>query len=180
MELVSNSSPCSHGVGLRLNSVEKRSNLILLKLSGYRKHKLVCAKVNPKKGSLQIPNLDCLRLRIHNRRVSLDSLGAAGSFRNIDSRVLSGNYNSYVADGEELVRDVSEKEELIPKILFPGLPDESNGNQSAPVSSFGVGSFHYEKQLKDLGRDYRVWALDFLGQGMSLPVEDPAPKSMKF
>ncbi|KAG4386982.1 hypothetical protein AAZX31_11G146800 [Glycine max] len=45
------------------------------------------------------------------------------------------------------------------------------------LPGFGVGSFHYEKQLKDLGRDYRVWALDFLGQGMSLPFEDPAPLS---
>lgn len=43
------------------------------------------------------------------------------------------------------------------------------------LPGFGVGSFHYEKQLRDLGRDYRVWALDFLGQGRSLPFEDPAP-----
>ncbi|KAG2701524.1 hypothetical protein I3843_06G046100 [Carya illinoinensis] len=35
-------------------------------------------------------------------------------------------------------------------------------------SCFGVGSFHYEKQLKDLGLDFRVWAIDFLGQGKSL------------
>ncbi|XP_020114200.1 pheophytinase, chloroplastic [Ananas comosus] len=50
-------------------------------------------------------------------------------------------------------------------------------NTSAPVvlflPGFGVGTFHYEKQLKDLGRDYRVWTLDFLGQGMSLPSKDP-------
>ncbi|KAH6765865.1 pheophytinase [Perilla frutescens var. hirtella] len=45
------------------------------------------------------------------------------------------------------------------------------------LPGFGVGSFHYEKQLKDLGRDYRAWALDFLGQGMSLPVEDPTVQS---
>lgn len=45
------------------------------------------------------------------------------------------------------------------------------------LPGFGVGAFHYEKQLKDLGRDYRVWALDFLGQGHSLPSEDPAPSS---
>ncbi|KAG6575713.1 Pheophytinase, chloroplastic, partial [Cucurbita argyrosperma subsp. sororia] len=45
------------------------------------------------------------------------------------------------------------------------------------LPGFGVGSFHYEKQLKDLGRDYRVWAIDFLGQGMSLPVEDPTSSS---
>ncbi|XP_010419985.1 PREDICTED: pheophytinase, chloroplastic [Camelina sativa] len=51
------------------------------------------------------------------------------------------------------------------------------GNVEAPpvlfLPGFGVGSFHYEKQLTDLGRDYRVWAIDFLGQGLSLPTEDP-------
>lgn len=45
------------------------------------------------------------------------------------------------------------------------------------LPGFGVGSFHYEKQLKDLGRDHRVWAIDFLGQGMSLPREDPTLRS---
>ena len=44
------------------------------------------------------------------------------------------------------------------------------------LPGFGVGSFHYEKQMKDLGRDFRVWAIDFLGQGRSLPFEDPAPR----
>lgn len=37
------------------------------------------------------------------------------------------------------------------------------------LPGFGVGSFHYRKQLKDLGCHLRVWALDFLGQGKSLP-----------
>lgn len=53
---------------------------------------------------------------------------------------------------------------------------------SAPIlflPGFGVGSFHYEKQLKDLGRDHRVWALDFLGQGKSLPCEDPTLQSKR-
>lgn len=52
-------------------------------------------------------------------------------------------------------------------------------NAGAPavlfLPGFGVGSFHFEKQLKDLGQDYRVWALDFVGQGKSLPSQDPAP-----
>ncbi|KAL0349376.1 UNVERIFIED_CONTAM: Pheophytinase, chloroplastic [Sesamum angustifolium] len=60
---------------------------------------------------------------------------------------------------------------------------ETSGSEnvgSPPVlflPGFGVGSFHYEKQLKDLGRHYRAWALDFLGQGMSLPGEDPTMQS---
>ncbi|CAN1190505.1 Pheophytinase, chloroplastic [Linum perenne] len=87
------------------------------------------------------------------------------------------------------------------KVLIPGLPDESSSasvrsgfwewkpklnvhyekagceNLESPqvlfLPGFGVGSFHYEKQLKDLGRQYRVWAVDFLGQGLSLPGVNP-------
>ncbi|KAH6824570.1 pheophytinase [Perilla frutescens var. hirtella] len=60
---------------------------------------------------------------------------------------------------------------------------ETSGSEnvnSPPVlflPGFGTGSFHYKKQLKDLGRDYRAFALDFLGQGMSLPHEDPTLQS---
>lgn len=124
-------------------------------------------------------------------------------FRSSDMRVFSG-YDSYVVDDEESLRSVTGSGERVTKVLIPGLPDESNGDHGAPISScvlewkpklnvhydksgsdnvnsppvlflpgFGVGSFHYEKQLKDLGREFRVWAIDFLGQGMSLPSEDP-------
>ncbi|KAL8061950.1 hypothetical protein ABFX02_02G116100 [Erythranthe guttata] len=59
-----------------------------------------------------------------------------------------------------------------------------SGNVDSPavlfLPGFGVGSFHYEKQLKDLGRDYRTWAMDFLGQGMSLPNEDPTFRSDEY
>lgn len=103
--------------------------------------------------------------------------------------------------------DIPEQGDQISRVLIPGLPDGSNDDSGAQISScfwewkpkftvhyeksgsenvnsppvlflpgFGVGSFHYEKQLKDLGRDFRVWAVDFLGQGMSLPFEDPAPQ----
>ncbi|XP_022636988.1 pheophytinase, chloroplastic isoform X2 [Vigna radiata var. radiata] len=126
--------------------------------------------------------------------------------KRLNFKVCSGSYDGYVI--EEGARDISGVEELATKVLIPGLPDGSNGESGAEISScfwrwkpklnvhyekagcenvdspnvlflpgFGVGSFHYEKQLKDLGRDYRVWALDFLGQGMSLPFEDPAPLS---
>lgn len=43
------------------------------------------------------------------------------------------------------------------------------------LPGFGVGTFHYEQQLQDLGQEYRVWAMDFLGQGKSWPSHDPAP-----
>ncbi|KAA8532454.1 hypothetical protein F0562_032487 [Nyssa sinensis] len=42
-----------------------------------------------------------------------------------------------------------------------------NSPQVIFLLGFSVGSFHYEKQLKDLGHDFRVRALDFLRQGMS-------------
>ena len=105
--------------------------------------------------------------------------------------------------GGEGLEDISGVEESTEKVVIPGLPDESESaaissgfwewkpklevhyekagceNVNSPallfLPGFGVGSFHYEKQLKDLGRDFRVWALDFLGQGKSLPIEDPAP-----
>ncbi|CAK9201361.1 unnamed protein product [Sphagnum troendelagicum] len=52
-------------------------------------------------------------------------------------------------------------------------------NTGAPalllLPGFGVGSFHYEQQLQDFGQEYRVWALDFIGQGKSWPSHDPAP-----
>jgi pimeloyl-ACP methyl ester carboxylesterase len=52
-------------------------------------------------------------------------------------------------------------------------------NTDAPalllLPGFGVGSYHYEHQLQELGQEYRVWAMDFLGQGRSWPSHDPAP-----
>lgn len=125
----------------------------------------------------------------------------------LEAKNLSENCNCYVVDGSKnLTTADGVGEEVVTKILIPGLPDESDENQKSPIIScfwewkpnmtvhyeksgmqntqspavlflpgFGVGSFHYEKQLKDLGREYRVWALDFLGQGMSMPSADPAP-----
>ncbi|KAK3223886.1 hypothetical protein Dsin_010911 [Dipteronia sinensis] len=104
------------------------------------------------------------------------SLDALEGLKSASSRkVSSGNYDGYVIGGE---------------VDAGSLPDESDGesstlirceNVSSPavlfLPGFGVGSFHYENQLKDLGRVYRVWAIDFLGQGMSLPFENPAPSS---
>jgi len=123
-------------------------------------------------------------------------------------KVNSGSYGGDYVINEDEGRDIVGVDVPASKVLIPGLPDESNGESGAVISScfkgwkpklnvhyekagcenvdspnvlflpgFGVGSFHYEKQLMDLGRDFRVWALDFLGQGMSLPFEDPAPLS---
>ncbi|KAL2478336.1 Pheophytinase [Forsythia ovata] len=155
-------------------------------------------------GSSRYSHSHSLRLKRLNRCQPSRTVCSRNSYENVDSIFLSENYNSYVLDGEEDVISVTGRGKSVPKVLIPGLPDDSNGDSVAPISScywewkpklnvhyeksgsenldsppvlflpgFGVGSFHYEKQLKDLGRDYRAWALDFLGQGMSLPSEDP-------
>ncbi|KAK7404260.1 hypothetical protein VNO78_05007 [Psophocarpus tetragonolobus] len=127
--------------------------------------------------------------------------------KRMNCKACSESYDGYVIGGEEDVTDISGIEESATNVVIPGLPDGSNGESGAAISScfwewkpklnvhyekagcenvdsphvlflpgFGVGTFHYEKQLRDLGRDTRVWALDFLGQGLSLPFEDPAPR----
>uniref|UniRef100_A0A2N9IXV9 AB hydrolase-1 domain-containing protein n=1 Tax=Fagus sylvatica TaxID=28930 RepID=A0A2N9IXV9_FAGSY len=210
MEILSYSgAPCSHVVNLRLELVVNSSNLHQSKLT-LRKHRFLCTKIDSRCGSLRLYNLDQSLLKKHNHQSSFRSLNTLGGFKNVDFKVLSGGYDGYVIDGKEDARDLSETGESETKVVIPGLPDESNGESGATVSScfwewkpkfnvhyeksgcenvtsppvlflpgFGVGSFHYEKQLKDLGRDYRVWAIDFLGQGMSLPSEDPTPRSVE-
>ncbi|KAK3223892.1 hypothetical protein Dsin_010917 [Dipteronia sinensis] len=122
---------------------------------------------------------------------SLDALEGLKSAN--PKKVLSGNYDGYVIGGEEdagSLPDESDGESstLISSCFWELKPKfnvhyEKAGCEyvSSPallfLPGFGVGSFHYEKQLKDLGRDYRVWAIDFLGQGMSLPFENPTPSS---
>lgn len=43
------------------------------------------------------------------------------------------------------------------------------------LPGFGVGTFHFQHQLRELSRDRSVWAMDFMGQGQSWPSHDPAP-----
>ncbi|KAK9283755.1 hypothetical protein L1049_012005 [Liquidambar formosana] len=211
MELLSyHGAPCFHVGKLRYRLVEKRLTPQRLKLFAARRHRILCARTNSVEGSSRLSNRDRFFLKNINQQEGSRSLNAFGSVQDGDSGVLSESYNSYVVGGEEGVRSVSESEESVTKVLIPGLPDESNGDCGAPISScfwewkpklnvhyeksgcknvnsppvlflpgFGVGSFHYENQLKDLGRDFRVWAVDFLGQGMSLPFEDPTPQSQE-
>ncbi|XP_022991881.1 pheophytinase, chloroplastic [Cucurbita maxima] len=179
MEVLSCSSvPNINVLFLRSNCAGKTLNPSFVNLSGLRKREILCVRIKAR------------------RRFS-------------QPKVLCSSYGGYVVDGEGSSVSISESGgESATKVQIPGLPDESNGESSAQISScfwewkpklsvhyekagteyvnsppvlflpgFGVGSFHYEKQLKDLGRDYRVWAIDFLGQGMSLPVEDPTSSS---
>lgn len=105
-------------------------------------------------------------------------LGVAGKVQQVSKVTIPGLPQE--SSGEQGSPITSCFWEWRPKLL---VHYEQSGSQNpgAPavlfLPGFGVGSFHYEKQLKDLGRDYRVWALDFLGQGKSLPSEDPAPSN---
>ncbi|MBA0592359.1 hypothetical protein Gorai_009341, partial [Gossypium raimondii] len=195
MEVVSqHSPPCCH-LNRRL-LVKKRSSRQQVKIPLCRKRRILCSKVHYRTESRALSNKDHSLL---NGKVTRPSKPVEG---------FSGDSNGYVIGSEDEVGSMSETGDSITMVLIPGLPDESNGECGAPISScfwewkpkfnvhyeisgsqnvnsppllflpgFGVGSFHYEKQLKDLGRDYRVWAIDFLGQGMSLPTENPTSSS---
>jgi len=147
-------------------------------------------------------------VRFHDNKEQQRDFGSlTEGYKRINCKAYSDRYEGYVIGGEKGLTDISGTEEpATTNLVIPGLPDGSNGECGATISScfwewrpklnvhynkagcenvdsphvlflpgFGVGSFHYEKQLRDLGRDTRVWALDFLGQGLSLPFEDPAP-----
>ncbi|KAG2244220.1 hypothetical protein Bca52824_093930 [Brassica carinata] len=130
-------------------------------------------------------------------------LVSSGGIRKSRLVIRNGTSDGYVVgENDDLGSSIATRRgDSKSKVLIPGLPDEAAaaqitpshcewkpnltvhydksgcGNVEAPavlfLPGFGVGSFHYEKQLADLGRDYRVWAVDFVGQGLSLPTQDP-------
>lgn len=209
MEIISyNCPPSCNVVNLRWKFVERSSSSCQSKLTSFRKHNILCTRIYFRSGFPRYSDSNQLFLKNLDHGKGSHSLKAVEGFKKVFSKVSSGNYDGYVIGGEEGAGNISKDGASIPKVLIPGLPDESNGECGAPISScfwewkpkftvhyekagcenvnsppvlflpgFGVGSFHYEKQLKDLGRDYRVWAIDFLGQGMSLPFEDPTARS---
>ncbi|KAK4476631.1 hypothetical protein RD792_015791 [Penstemon davidsonii] len=172
------------------------------KLSVAREKKLFSVAIESGSATSRYSDTYSLRLkRIGNYRPSR-TICCHNRYEHVDS---SETYSSSILVREEGGNIVTGIGQSIPKVSIPNLPDgdnvapirscfwqwkpklsvhyETSGSEnvdSPPVlflPGFGVGSFHYEKQLKDLGRDYRVWALDFLGQGMSLPLEDPTLQS---
>jgi len=56
---------------------------------------------------------------------------------------------------------------------------ETAGTEGPPVlllTGFGVGGFHYERNVAELAQNgKRVWVMDIMGQGSSWPTTDPAP-----
>ncbi|KAJ7949254.1 Pheophytinase, chloroplastic [Quillaja saponaria] len=200
-----NSAPC-YVLNSRWKLAEKSLNSRPSSFPTCRNDRILYAKVDSRYGSTRFCDQSSVVI-LRNQGDSRLLASVEGSMR-VNSKVFSGSYDGYVTGGEEDAKDISETEKPATKLVIPGLPNESNGESCAPVSScfwgwkpklnvhyeragcenvdsphilflpgFGVGSFHYEKQLKDLGRDFRVWAVDFLGQGMSLPFEDPTPQS---
>ncbi|KAL6326894.1 hypothetical protein AAG906_012170 [Vitis piasezkii] len=170
MEILScHSAPCCKLVNLRGTSVHKSSGSSQAKLPGSRNNRILCARIGSKLGSSGYSNLDDFCTKNLGRHEGSRSLTAFKGSANVNSKALSESYNGYLFwEWKPKLTVHYEKSGVkckLPPVLF--------------LPGFGVGSFHYEKQLKDLGRDFRVWAVDFLGQGMSLPFEDPAPQSKK-
>ncbi|XP_010694677.2 pheophytinase, chloroplastic [Beta vulgaris subsp. vulgaris] len=190
---------------VRLQFVEKKTSSQGLQPSLSEKTQVLCSINSSSCWSLGASSRKQYLVKNPYHQEASGSLNSVRS-RQVASRVFNESYSGAAVGGEQSLEDISDSADSVPKVLIPGLPEESKGESSASTSSnywewkpkfnvhyekagsenvnsppllflpgFGVGSFHYEKQLKDLGRDYRVWALDFLGQGKSLPVEDPAP-----
>jgi len=139
------------------------------------------------------------------RKAAVLCLGTGRASNPSESGKLHVTHSFHVSDIDAL-QGIPQKVGEVGRMVIPGLPEgpdssqistglwewkpkltvyyEKSGtkNSKAPavlfLPGFGVGTFHFEKQLKDLGRDYKVWTMDFLGQGMSLPCEDPAPKNI--
>lgn len=195
MEVLScHSALCCHVSSLRGITAEKSIDFQRTNLLSARNHRFLCVVVKSEWGSSRYRSLGHRQSKSVNFNQASRFHSALKGVQNSDPSVLADGYDTYVTDSEVSVPKV-----LIPGL--PEEPDGDSGaaisscfwewkpnfnvhyeasgseNINSPavlfLPGFGVGSFHYEKQLKDLGRDYRVWAVDFLGQGMSLPVVDP-------
>ena len=197
------SAPCCHVTNLRGKRLEKSSSPRQLKRSVVRKHKVLCVTINSRWRCLKFSNLDHVFSNNRYQNRPSQSSNALKGFCHTDLRVFSSYTSYVVDDDESQRSIAKNRERVTKVLIpgLPNDPNgdreapitscfwewkpkfnvhyEKSGSEnvnSPPVlflPGFGVGSFHYEKQLKDLGRDYRVWAVDFLGQGMSLPSEDP-------
>ncbi|KAI3686226.1 hypothetical protein L1987_79900 [Smallanthus sonchifolius] len=174
--LSSHSAPCCRFVTSRQRFSERRSGSFPSKFSRRRNHEFVPFGLN-------LNSYNRTRVSIPIRALKGDEgvIDANETLENVTKRrgsipkVLIPGLPGDSKDG--FTAPVSSGQwEWKPKF---NIHYERSGlrNNGAPqvlfLPGFGVGSFHYEKQLKDLGQDFGVWAIDFLGQGMSLPCEDP-------
>lgn len=205
MEILSyNSANCS--LVVRRNSSEQNPSLRKSKLFNGKRCGILLGRIDLGSGFLRYRAISQFGSNNFMGKRNYSALHVEKGSRKATFEVLSGSYDSYVIgeeDGKILAKDAeSLSKVLIPGL--PDEPNGDSGapissdfwewkpklnvhyekagmeNVKSPavlfLPGFGVGSFHYEKQLKDLGRDFRVWALDFLGQGRSLPNENPTPQ----
>ncbi|KAM1556058.1 hypothetical protein PS2_039470 [Malus domestica] len=200
------SAPCCDAVNLRGKLVEKSSNLRRFGLPDVSKKGVSGVQFDPRSELLRCYSLDRSFLKQLRYRGGFRSLNTSENFKHVGPVLSSGSSNGFVigADEDANVSETAESVTKVSIPGLPdeskgefGAPVSScfwewkpkfnvhyekagcENLGSPPVlflPGFGVGSFHYEKQMKDLGRDFRVWAIDFLGQGRSLPFEDPAPR----
>ncbi|KAL3537568.1 hypothetical protein ACH5RR_000934 [Cinchona calisaya] len=202
MEIITcHATYCQYIVKFRGHAVEKSLSSNQAKLCTFKERSLMSFVNKSELKLLRYSYLDQLAIRRLGRTHTFRTLRALKGFEHGDPSVLSESLNSFVLDAEQDVSgsDMSVPKVLIPSLpdqkkgesvasisscYWEWKPKmnvyyETAGSEnvdSPPVlflPGFGVGSFHYEKQLKDLGRDFRAWAVDFLGQGLSLPCEDP-------
>ncbi|KAJ6385245.1 hypothetical protein OIU77_028433 [Salix suchowensis] len=201
--LTSSTASCRIVVNLRWKIPENGSNPCQLKLPTSRERKILFARTNQSSGSLRFSSVDKFLKNLNHGEGSrsLDSFGGLKNgnskvFSGKSSGYVVGGEDDVgriTENGDSATKvlipglpDESKGEycapissyfwEWKPKLIVHYEKAGCENVNSSPVlflPGFGVGSFHYEKQLKDLGRDHRVWAIDFLGQGMSLPVENP-------
>ncbi|KAG8463576.1 hypothetical protein KFE25_003849 [Diacronema lutheri] len=62
-------------------------------------------------------------------------------------------------------------------------PRSASGGDASPLvclPGFGVGTFHFTAQLEQLGIEREAYALDWLGQGESWPVDDEAERGLRY
>ncbi|KAL6288611.1 hypothetical protein ACE6H2_006121 [Prunus campanulata] len=202
-----NSVSCCDAVNLRWKLIVKSTSSHQFSLPGFRKNRVFGAKFDVRRKFLSCYNLDQPFLKQLNHQGGFRSLNTSENFKHVGPILSNGSSDGYVIGGKEdaSISETGEPvtKVLIPglpdeskgesgatvsscfwewkpkfNVHYEKAGCENLG--SPPVlflPGFGVGSFHYEKQLKDLGLDFRVWAIDFLGQGRSLPFEDPAPRN---
>ncbi|KAB5540986.1 hypothetical protein DKX38_013960 [Salix brachista] len=201
--LTSSTASCRLVVNLRWKLAENGSNPCQLKLPTSTERKILFARTTQRSGSLRFSSVDKFLKNLNHGEGSrsLDSFGGLKNgnskvFSGKSSGYVVGGEDDVgriTDNGDSPTKvlipglpDESKGEycapissyfwEWKPKLIVHYEKAGCENVNSSPVlflPGFGVGSFHYEKQLKDLGRDHRVWAIDFLGQGMSLPVENP-------
>ncbi|GKV12671.1 hypothetical protein SLEP1_g23794 [Rubroshorea leprosula] len=186
-----NSPPCSN---LNLKLARKSFNAQQVKLTSFRRSRIHCRRGSIGSSDKRHP---CLKTYYHGKgsRCSKSKVFSGnfngyviGNKEDVGSMPETGESVGRVlipglpsdSDGEYEAPVSSCFWEWKPKINVHYEKSGCENVNSPPIlflPGFGVGTFHFEKQLKDLGRDYRVWAIDFLGQGLSLPLEDPTSQS---